>query len=204
MKETYSHPVTGEAVSFREPLTQESIAVAVYGFGSNGEVDAKRDIFDPRWLQVGRHFNGQEGVFTNTGTITNEAVLQKMLAKAEKVNGIYLINDQMAFAPYESFKQGEQDGGDFVEGGLARELEHTQGKTASNLALIADRKNYPRGVYVGGFNTSFSGPRVSALGSSKDDRLYVYGYIWDDYSYGYAFGVLDSSRSDAPKKGDLE
>ncbi len=46
MRKTYSHPVTGEAITFRPATTSESISVVSYGFGSNGEVDAKRDIFD--------------------------------------------------------------------------------------------------------------------------------------------------------------
>ena len=49
MKKFYSHPETGEKITFRKPRTHESISAAAYKFGEL----AKPQIFDPRWLQLG-------------------------------------------------------------------------------------------------------------------------------------------------------
>lgn len=203
MAETYSHPLTGEPIFFREPRTSESISAAAYGFGNNGEVDAKRDIFDPRWLQAGHIVRTQEGIFTNT-KVTDEKSLKEMLNGAKKVNGIYLLDKEMAFAPYESFERGVQDCSTFAEGGLARALEHTSEKVAENLRQIASRKFYKRGVNVIGFD-KFKEPvlRVAGLGSLRGiagGRLGVGGDLWYDDYLGYAFGVLKKgAEGTAPK-----
>ena len=181
-------------ITFREPLTQESISAVAFEFESR----ARPEIFDPRWLQAGRIVRTQEGVFTNT-TELDEAKLKAMLDSAEKVNGIYLINDQIAFAPYESFETGVQEGEKFAEGGLARALEHTEEKVAENLAKIAAKGFYPRGVDVWRFD-SVKKPisKVACLGSSgfvDDDGLDVDGGDWDDYYSGFAFGVRETGEA---------
>jgi len=66
MSKDYSHLGTRERISFRPAVTHESISAAAFGFGSNEEFDAKRDIFDPIWLQLGYIVRTQDGVFTNT------------------------------------------------------------------------------------------------------------------------------------------
>lgn len=193
MNETYSHPQTGETISFREPTTSESIFVASCEFGNKREFDIKRDIFDPRWLQTGRIVRTSEGVFTNTSIINNNE-LNKLLSNAKNVEGIYHI-DNMAFAPYESFETGVQSGKDFAQGGLARALENSNAKVATQLREIVSKY---KEVNVFGFNpVSEPLQRVASLGSILDwDRLGVVGDGWYGYD-GCAFGVLDKSRSDA-------
>ena len=192
----YSHPKTGERISFRPSSTHESISVAACGFGSNEEFDAKRDIFDLRCLQAGYIVRTKEGVFTNT-QITNEEKLKSLLIKAEKVKGIYLIDDIMAFAPYESFQRGVQDCDTFAQGGLARALEHTSENVANNLREITSHKHYKGGVNVWDFD-DVKKPilKVVSLYSNRDidgGRLDVNGYDWNGYINGYAFGVLNKS-----------
>lgn len=190
MQKSYSHPQTGETISFRTPTTAESISAAAYNF----KIMAKPQIFDSNWFQIEEIVRTSEGVFANTAE-TDERKLKALLDKAKKVNGIYLCENDIGFAPYETFKQEVQDAGDFAESGLARVLEHTE-KTAENLKEIASKKNYPRGVNVWGFD-SVSQPvlRVASLSSRRnwdDGQLNVYGLRWPGVDiYGYAFGVLE-------------
>jgi len=193
--ETYTHPKTGKPMNFRQANTAESISAVTYDF----ENMAKPQIFDPRWLQAGYIVKTQDGVFTNTPE-TNPEKLKQLLNSAEKVNGIYLINTSVAFAPYESFERGKQDCDTFAQGGLARALEHTPEKVAKNLREIASPRNYKNGVNVIYFD-SVSEPivRVAGLYSSRGivgGGLHVGGWGGDG---GFAFGVLDNSRSDAKK-----
>ena len=192
MSMVYFHPETGERISFRPATTSESISAAAYGFGCEGEFDAERDIFNKRWLQLGYIVRTQDGVFTNT-QITDEVSLKKLLEKAEKVNGIYLIDDNMAFAPYETFQGGVQDCDTFANGGLARALEHTQENVAKNLREIASPEHYKGGVNVWHFD-DVKEPvlKVAGLGSNEyvdGGRLDVDGSNWDGYDSGFAFGV---------------
>ena len=194
MQKQYSHLEEFPIISFIPAITSESISIAKYGFGSKEEVDAKRDIFDPRWLQLGRIVRTSEGVYTNT-EITNEKELKKMLNGVKEVNGIYLIDDKVGFAPYESFNQGVQDADTFAESGLARVLEHTEEKVAKNLREIASPKNYKRGVNVFGFD-SVKEPvsKVASLysgGVIDVNWLGVDGSDW--YVDGCAFGVLNEN-----------
>ncbi len=202
MQKTYSHDSDElgnfPRFTFRPATTSESISTAAYNFKN----ETKPQIFDPNWLQAGRIVRTQEGVFTNTQE-TDETKLKAMLDKAKEVNGIYLVSDTIAFAPYESFKTGIQEEGKFVEGGLARALEHTTGKKAENLAGISAPSYYKLGVNVWGFDqTNKPALRVADLGSGRgagSGRLDV-GGDWDgDYS-GFAFGVLNSvAEGDAPE-----
>lgn len=194
---SYTHPKTGQAMNFRSADTSESISAAAYDF----EKMAKPKIFDPRWLQIGYIVRTQDGVFTNT-TETDETRLKQLLNGAEEINGIYLINNRVAFAPYGSFERGKQDCDTFAHGGLARALEHTSEKVAPRLREIASQKFYKKGVNVVYFD-SVDNPvkRVASLDSSRYigvDRLRVVG-DWVVGSDGFAFGVLDKSQSDASK-----
>jgi len=197
MSGDYSHPQTGERISFREPTISESISAAAYDF----ENWTKPRIFDSRWLQAGRIVRTSEGVFVNPlkdiqgNPIIDEQTLKFYLNKYIKVNGIYLGENDFGFASYETFERGIQDSGKFAEGGLARILEHTREKVAKNLKAISSSKNYPKGVKVWGFD-KVKEPvlRVAALDSPRGfggGRLVVDGHDWygDD---GYAFGVLAS------------
>lgn len=188
MSKNYSHPVTGKKMTFVPATTSESISAVTYDF----ENLAKPQIFDPKWLQAGYIVRTQDGVFTNT-QITDEKSLKSMLNGAKKINGIYVVDEKTAFAPYESFETGVQESGKFAESGLARALEQTQGKTAKNLKEISSSKFYKNGVNVWGFD-SVKEPilRVASLGSDRGlggDRLNVNGCYWIDDNDGYAFGV---------------
>ncbi len=170
------------------------------GFGSGKEVDAKRDIFDPdpKWLQAGYIVRTQDGVFTNTQEL-DESNLKQLLNGVKPTNGIYFINDQVAFIPYESFECHPQDIDTFAEGGLARGLEHVSGKIAPKLRKIASPKNYKSGVNVWGFD-SVNKPilKVASFYSGSyfnSDRVNVHGSGWNDYRSGHSFGVLDSEKS---------
>jgi len=198
MRKTYSHPITGKEINFRPATTSESISAVAYEFGNM----AKTKIFDPRWLQAGYIVRTQDGVFTNT-IMTDKDKLKQILNYAKKVNRIYLLDNGMGFAPYDSFKTGVQDINTFVEGGLARVLEHTTKKTATKLKEIGSEKNYKKGVNVWGFDISQKPIiRVAGLGSGRGigGWLSVDGSDLDVSDGGYAFGVLKKSRGDAPKK----
>ena len=195
MSQTYLHPETQKEISFNPATTSQSISAATYGFGEGNEVDAKRDIFNPRWLQLSYIVKTQDGVFINT-TLQDESQLKKILDSAdatEKVNGIYLFKNDVAFAPYETFEKDVQDVDTFAHGGLARALEHTRGKVAENLRKIASLNHYKRGVNVWDFD-DVKGPtlKVVSLYSVRDlgnDRLSVDGDNWNGNNLGYAFGV---------------
>ena len=189
MSKQYWHSNSQPNISFRPATTSESISASAYDFGN----EAKPKIFNPRWLQAGYIVRTPDGVFTNT-QITSEKDLKQLLNGVKKVNGIYLLDNGIGFAPYETFEKGVQDCDSFVRGGLARVLEHTQEKTAENLRTISSQKFYPKGINVFGFD-EVKEPisRVADLYSDTYldyDRLNVNGYYWNDnYIYGYAFGV---------------
>lgn len=194
---TYTHPVTGEKINFKPATTSKSISAVAHGFGNQGEVDAKRDIFDARWLQAGYSVITQDGVYVNT-TELNETKLKQLIDKAEKVNGIYLGENDFGFAPSDSFETGVQDCDTFAQGGLARVLENTSKKIAPKLREIASPRFYKRGVRVWGFD-EVKEPvlKVASLGSYRivgGGRLDVGGFGWDDYCSGYAFGELVSEK----------
>ena len=187
MDQFYSHPETKEKITFRPATTQESIRMSIPSFGEGKSYDIKRDIFDPRWLQA-RIVKTQDGIFTNT-TETNEIKLKGFLDSAQKVNGIYIIDDERAFAPYESFEQEIQDAETFARFGLARALEHTPEKVAKNIKEIAS--HYKKGVNVWGFDPVDNPVMrvVSLTSDGSDGRLNVGGLSWD-VNDGCAFGVL--------------
>ncbi len=199
IRKTDSHPRTREKITFIPTTTSESVSAAAYDFGSNGKADAKRDIFDPRWFQAGYIVRTSDGVFTNT-TITDKSHLKQLLDNAEKVNGIYLLNNKIGFAHYESFERGVQDCDTFAQGGLARVLEYTSEKYAPKLREIASPKFYEEGVSVWGFD-EVKEPvlRVASLQSNwsiDSNKLNIGGDCWDDsYANGCTFGV---------KKGDTQ
>lgn len=177
-------------LSFRAPTTSESISTASY-------ILSKLDGAPIFPLQAGEIVRTSEGVFTNTSE-TDETKLKSFLNGVKKVNGIYLINDKIAFAPCDSFKTGVQDSGDFAEGGLARALEHTEGKTAANLREISSSKFYPEGVSVWGFDDYDEAHKpIGPLGEIScaviferiRDRLCI-GNDWGLYKEGFLFRVL--------------
>lgn len=218
MNKSYSHPQTGERISFREPTTSESISASAYDF----ENMAKPKIFGPRWLQAGYIVRTQDGVFVNPpkdtegNPIVDESALKCYIngIKPVKVGrgNIYVVPNRgnlrdFGFANYNSFERGTQDCETFSQGGLARVLEHTEGST-KNLQIISSPLFYKNGVNVYGFDKVREPVlRVVSLDSARNlggDRLYVDGLNWNDDNYGYAFGVFPFPSVDAegvaPKK----
>ena len=66
-----------------------------------------------------------------------------------KVNGIFIVRNagvlkDFAFVPADTYSIGYQEHGKFLEGGLARGFEHTNG-SVKRLPLIANSDFYPRG-----------------------------------------------------------
>ncbi len=191
MQQPYSHPWTGERFSFQAPTTRQSILAAAREFTSI----AKPEIFSSNWFQLGRILRTSEGFWVpppdaKGQPITGEQTLKRLLTKDAKVKGIYLLNQDGAFAPYESFQQGVQEARQFAEGGLARALEHTPERVAKNLEAMA--RTYPGEVNV--FN--FDPPKeptltVASLGSDGvwyGGGLVVFGGNWYGGG-GFAFGV---------------
>ncbi len=222
IQESYSRPQTGEIINFREPTTAESILAASYDF----ENRVKRMISNPRWLQdgrmeitsypkflqLGRIVKTSEGVFANPpkdengNPVTNEDELKSYLNRAKPIKvdkgRIYIVSDSeqlrdFGFADYDSFERGPQDYDTFLQGGLARVLEHTE-KPAEAFSQIVSKENYPMGVKVCDFD-SVERPALilvllDAVGYSDDDfRLNVNGE--DLRNVGYAFGVLNKSAT---------
>lgn len=195
MQKTYFHSNELPKISFREPTTSESVSACAYDFKNL----TKPQILDPRWLQLGRIVRTSEGVFINPpkneqgNPITDEETLKSFLTKNKKANGIYLLGNDFAYVPYESFTTGVQDNDSFVRGGLARGLESTTEVEAPKLKVISSKENYPRGVNVLGFD-KVQEPvlRVASLNSGRylvSGRLDVDGGWIDSYG-GFAFGVL--------------
>ena len=162
-------------------------------------------IFNPERSQLGYFVKTIEGIFTNT-TITNEKFLRNLLGNMEKIKGIYLGKKDSpfapyGFAPYGSFKGGIQDVETFVQGGLARVLEHAPEEIAHKLEKIISNKDYLKKVSVLGFNpTKEPTLMVADLSSDNfDDRLDVLADDSEGFGDGCSFGVLNKSQSDAPK-----
>ncbi len=204
MRKRYFHSRDLPDVTFKPLTTAESLAVAGYDFRNL----AKPTIFDPVWLQAGHALRTKEGVWINPlkddkgNLIMEDKELEQCLGKENRIHGIYLFDDDTSFVPYDSFKRGVQEHGDFLEGGLARGLVHTTDKNATTLSSIANNDEYPNGVRVGGFDfVERPTLRVIGLCSDRlfdDNRLDVYG-DWLDSYYGVAFGGLVSGEAGAQK-----
>lgn len=196
--------------AIRPATTAESIAIASNGFGQGGEVDAKRDIFNPRWLQDGRIARWDDGVYVNIvqalrdGNV-DERILRQLRDKAKPIGPrkekVRFGENDFVFVPYEAFVQGVQEAGKFAEGGLARGLEYAEGDVAPCLKGMASTcKNGVNVVYFDSSKTPLSG--VVEL-DSDEDSFRVDGDNWDDGDGGYAFGVLNGEARSAeatPKK----
>ena len=194
MNQAHRHPTEPYGqIAFNPATTDESVAIASYMFGDEETFKLKENVFNPNWLQAGRIVRTQDGVWTNQAGQFNEEAMKRLLVPNKKVNGIYLLNENTAFAPYESFKTELQSHDDFLQGGLARAIEHTSKPKAEKLEAIANNKFYPNGVLVGDFEpTSKPKERVLRLDSDMvidGDRLDVDGGNWVAGNNGFAFGV---------------
>ena len=212
MGKDYAHPVTGDRISFVEPTTSESISALDYALQhrtDRSELDIKRTVLDPNWLQSGRILRTSEGVFVNPpkdgqgNTIIDDKYLIGLLKGAKPIKignaNLYVVGDtdqlkDFAYAEYGTFQGDVQDNTTFAQGGLARALEHTEEPKARKLERIASPELYKEGVRVRYFEP-VSSPvlRVAVLLSSRDgDWLDVDGSDWYG-GLGCAFGVLDKS-----------
>jgi len=203
MQRAYTHSAELPQITFREPTTSQSVSIANYRFGSDSEVDAKRDIFDPKWLQAGRIVRTKQGVIVNPildaqgNVVLNQGDLEAIKTNARKIevgNGhIYLGDKDFGFAEYTTFQLGIQDSDTFAQGGLARIVEHTEG-LAVNLKAISSKQNYPNGVNIWSFEIPKE-PIERVLGLYSDwslvsGRLNVNGDGWGGWGDdGFAFGV---------------
>ena len=200
MQKIYTHSDRCTRFSFREPTTSESISAAAYYFGN---VTKSQIPFSWGWLQLGWIVRASEGVFANPpkdaqgNPITDERTLKSLLNGFKKVNGVYLCKNDFGFAPNESFKSGDQRGGDFERSGLARVLEHTEGKISENLVKISSF--YQKGVVVLGFD-KVQEPILSVACLCSDRvfdnyQLYVLGDDRLKSFSGYVFGVFNSGEA---------
>ncbi len=201
MANPHAHPQYCTQVNFRPASTGESVAIASYMFGDEETFKLKETVFNPNWLQAGRIVRTQDGVWTNPKGQFNEDTMKRLIVPGKKVGGIYLLNRNTAFVPYESFKTGAQSHDEFLKLGLARAIEHTLKPKAEKLEAIANNRVYPNGVLVWGFeSTSEPTERVLGLDSGRNlvgSRLIVDGDSWNANNIGYAFGVLDASTSES-------
>jgi len=211
MSANYCYPNTRRVITLRESTTSESISAAHYNF----DRWAKPEIFDRNELQAGWVIKTLEGVYLNPPKdtdgkpIRDEKVLRSLRDRSLKLkDGVFVLENgrvrgvrDFGYASYESFAGGIQETGTFVEGGLARVLEHTFGKKAKKLWEIASNNDYTE-VNVFGFGTSELGEagepiaRVVRLYSGvKVSWLYINGGL--SYgSGGCTLGTLVSTRGE--------
>ena len=204
MQQVYAHSTEIPTVQFRPATTAEHLSIVCPDVKTHPELAefafekyAQPKIFNPRWLQAGRIVRAQDGVYINpTGVVkpgeVDEAVLKQLRDHSDKVNGIWLGNNDFAFVPYESFKQGVQDAREFAEGGLARGLEHTEGNVAPKLQEMA--LTYKDGVNVICYKSDKPISRIACLNSDTSMgkcRLRVDCGGWYNSLQGYVFGVLE-------------
>ena len=162
----FSHPQTGGIIHFTPVTTSESISILAYESDRWREYKfaevCKPEIFSEKGLQLGTIVKTKEGVFVNPpkerggNPTTNSLTLKEYLDKSKKMNGIWLYDKKDApdfgFAPYETFEQKVQDWNTFVQGGLARVLEHTSEKIAQKFMKIVVPEIYKQGIDFYGFD----------------------------------------------------
>jgi len=201
MGKNYNHK--DRRVSFREATTPESVAAIAYRFGEMANPDILHNFSTHPWIQLGSVVKASGGVFINPpkddwgDPIVDERVLKKWVDRGEKVNGIWLYDGQDArdfsYVPYETFKQGHQDSGDFARGGLARGIEHTRERVAVNLEGISSKEFHNLGINVHDF-APVDQPTLRLISLySNYDELSVGGSCGNCYS-GFAFGIFNSKE----------
>jgi len=193
MMRRYTNSTDFRDITFRNPTTSESISAIHYIFENiigESEGQGTFDGFSSINFGIGLIYTDKDGIYVNLGGNS----IGTCMKESEKVNGIHLGENDFGFAPYDSFQEGTQDVDTFSRGGLARILEHTEGKVAEKLRDIASPKFYKNGV-VAPFNStnrvrngvvylesSHSGMRGSRLNVSLDFK---------SKNKGIAFGVLE-------------
>lgn len=206
-------------ISFRDPTTSESISVEAY------DPEVTRGL---KRLFLGEIITGPEGVYANhpedlrRTTITGDqnldqtdvfrGVLFPYLSKMERIDGIWLLPNGLiervrdfGFAPFDTFRYGQQDLETFIGEGLARLLEHTNG-SADSFREIA-RKIFPKGcnIKVEGFEpkTNSDWKYHSSIANIyvAGNSLIINGSIGycsnREHERGYLYGVLENTDSNA-------
>lgn len=153
-------------IPFRPAKTFESIAIFNYS------LKRKREAKIPDYFVMGDIVKTEEGIFTNT-TETDNIKLNQLLNNAKKINGIYFINDEIAFAPYDSFDY--HDPFFKTSEGLARALEHTE-SSANNLDEICKNLNSSRGTKTENLSPIKGKPISQKIYFQGSIRIPFWGY----------------------------
>jgi len=209
MQKGYTFLPAYARINFKPLTTDKSISSAAYDFPNL----AKRQIFRLSWLQIGYALLTKARIIVNpldeNGKPTWDVkYLNSLLKSTQKIpvnkGHIRLGPNGLASATYTSFQTGDQDAETFANGGLARILEHTEGK-ATKLAEIASLENYQKGVNVWRRFNSINKPILRFVGLGPREppfgdlgKFNVGGDFWYDCSDdGYAFGGLVTGEASA-------
>lgn len=192
MKMTYSHTKKQPRVTFKGPTTSESISACSYKF----QDFSSQFLRPPKLLQLGWIFNGTNGIWINPPNdedgfpIIDEAAFTSLLVDDKKVNGIYLLGNDFAFVPYDTFQEGNQDCDTFAKSGLARGLEYTTELEAQKLKEISSKSNYPGGIYISDFINPLDIKSTACLGSDLEKGMLYLLNSGIHMDKGYSYGVL--------------
>ncbi|MBT4376170.1 hypothetical protein HOD29_02240 [archaeon] len=125
----------------------------------------------------------------------NQEELEEMLRGAGVYQGVRFNPDTgVAFAPRNTIHLGKQkDWNSFSRDGLVIATYFPEG--AENLFKLG-KENFKYGYIWGVSGNNQVETRLSALyGNWDDDRLYIDGYVLDDYVNGLAFGEASQTRA---------
>ncbi len=185
-----------------ESPTMAQTANLVYGAWENPKEKYSSDIISKlrnNWLWG---FNGllyvpNEGIYIqDRPEIKNGRVF---MDKNDLVDKLASKDPSVRFVPFGTFKRESQSSLELAKNPFVQALAGEEG--ADKLARVAD--NYKVEPFVGVLdNVNHLTTRVASLDSSwgiDDYRLHVDGDDWNDSNIGFAFGVSDKLRSDAPK-----
>lgn len=192
MNKHYWHSEDFSDITFAPVTTVESLSYATFGMTENRCLP----LFCCDDLNAGIFVRTPEGVYINPGKAIKQVEKKHYLdhfnlkldmkylinqrEKATKVNGIYLGENDFAFAPWKSFNnEREQSPKEFAEGGLARAIEHTSEKIAEKLYKVAS--SYRSTTYVMWFEI----PKKPVIGQvhlgSKDGSDYFFQINGNSY-----------------------
>ncbi len=184
MNKHYWHSEDLSDITFAPVTTVESLSYETFGRENLGW-----PLFCCDDLNAGIFVRTPEGVYINPGKTVKQVerknswdslhlkldmnALRNLKDKATKINGIYLGENDFAFAPWRSFNnEREQSPKEFAEGGLARAIEHTSEKIAEKLYKVAS--SYKSTTYVMWFEI----PKKPVIGQvhlgSKDGSDYFF------------------------------
>ena len=190
INETYLKPDTDERISFIEPTISESISLISQNFKDmkkTFEYHSGPHHYNLDEIYLGRVVRTMDGIYTNTD-ITAERDLTKLLNDSEKTNGIYLINDKIAFIPYDSFEPTVMNPEDFSRSALARGLEHTSEPMAENFSEIVSAENSLESVAIlKGWGVSMGGFNPYPVRGTVNVKSFKHQFmIWDENEDAYS------------------